>query len=129
MFFNAAIFVSVLAVVGFVIAAPTGLQHGDGTFYATGLGACGKVNVDTDMIAAVSHQFFNSFPGAGANPNNNPICGRAATVHHGSKTIKVQITDRCGGCKGATDLDFSPSAFNKLADPSVGRIPITWTLD
>ncbi len=67
-----------------------------GTFYAPGLGACGKTNDDNQLIAAVSHQVFDSFslvsllslspffcgPEAihshrkGGDPNNNSICGR-----------------------------------------------------
>ena len=53
-----------------------------GTFYATGLGACGITNNDGDYIAAASHILYDSFPGyAGGNPNNNPICGRYATAN------------------------------------------------
>jgi len=34
--------------------------------------------------------------------------------------------DRCVGC-GLLDLDFSPSAFDELADPSVGRLSdVSW---
>jgi hypothetical protein len=40
--------------------------------YGTGLGACGIVSTDTSMIAAASHLLFDSFPGATANPNENP---------------------------------------------------------
>jgi len=94
---------------------------GDGTFYATGLGACGITNNDNDMIAAASQAFFDSFPGAGVNPNLNPLCGRKVSVTFGGVTIVVSITDRCTGCAFGA-LDFSPAAFNKLADPSVGRI-------
>jgi len=105
-----------------------GTQTGQGTFYATGLGACGIVNTDADHIAAVSHLLFDNFPGYdGANPNNNPMCGRKVTAHYQGKTVTVALTDRCTGC-ALTDLDFSPSAFNTLADPSVGRISgMTWT--
>jgi hypothetical protein len=35
---------------------------GDGTFYATGLGACGIVNTDSDFIAAVAEGQFDTFP-------------------------------------------------------------------
>ena len=35
---------------------------GDGTFYATGLGACGETNNDGDFIAAIGHGGFDSFP-------------------------------------------------------------------
>jgi len=104
----------------------TGTQSGDGTFYATGLGACGITNNDSQHIAAVSHLLYDSFPGyQGGNPNNNPICGRKVIAHHGGNSVEVTITDRCAACK-ETDLDFSPSAFNTLADPALGRIAITW---
>lgn len=36
--------------------------HYSGTFYATGLGACGITNNDNQHIAAVSHLLFDSFP-------------------------------------------------------------------
>lgn len=100
----------------------TGTQTGQGTFYATGLGACGIVNKDTDYIAAVSHLLFDNYPGYnGANPNRNPMCGRKVRVTYNGKSIVVALTDRCEACK-VTDLDFSPSAFKDLADFSVGRI-------
>ena len=113
-----------------------------GTYYATGLGACGIYNVDTDYIAAASHILYDSFPGyAGGNPNANPICGRKATAHCKSclrsllrwalclhllssdqgKSVTVAITDRCEAC-AEWDLDFSPSAFSQLADESLGRL-------
>jgi len=100
---------------------------GDGTYYATGLGACGIVNKDTDFIAAVSKDFFDTFPGYnGANPNNNGLCGRKVSVEYQGKTITVSLTDRCTGCAYSA-LDFSPAAFNALADPAVGRIhDLTW---
>ncbi len=40
----------------------TGTQHGDGTYYNTGLTACGTQNNDQELIAAVSHLLFDSFP-------------------------------------------------------------------
>ncbi|KJA29161.1 hypothetical protein HYPSUDRAFT_127841 [Hypholoma sublateritium FD-334 SS-4] len=104
-----------------------GTQTGQGTFYATGLGACGITNTDTDHIAAVSHLLFDVFPGYnGVNPNSNPLCGKTVTATYQGKSVVVALTDRCTGC-ALTDLDFSPSAFDILADPSVGRISgMTW---
>ncbi|KAG6888691.1 hypothetical protein C0995_006681, partial [Termitomyces sp. Mi166 len=104
-----------------------GTQTGQGTFYSTGLGACGIVNKDSDHIAAVSHLLFDAFPGYdGVNPNDNPMCGKQVSVSYGGKSVTVTLTDRCTGC-ALTDLDFSPSAFNILADFSVGRIQdIEW---
>ncbi|GJE91509.1 RlpA-like double-psi beta-barrel-protein domain-containing protein-containing protein [Phanerochaete sordida] len=105
----------------------TGTHSGDGTFYATGLGACGITNDDGDHIAAASHVLFDSFPGyKGGNPNANPICGRKATAKYQGKSVTVTITDRCEACK-EWDLDFSPAAFDKLADEGVGRLHgVTW---
>jgi expansin (peptidoglycan-binding protein) len=105
------------------------MYTGQGTFYATGLGACGITNNDGQDIAAVSHMFFDAFPGYnGINPNTNPLCGKTARVTYQGTTIEVQLTDRCGGCQYG-DLDFSPHAFNQLADPSQGRISnIEWEI-
>jgi hypothetical protein len=104
-----------------------GTQTGQGTFYATGLGACGITNKDTDHIAAVSHLLFDNFPGyAGVNPNNNPLCGRTVTATYKGKSTVVALTDRCTGC-AVTDLDFSPRAFSDLADFALGRLDgVTW---
>jgi len=103
---------------------------GDGTYYETGLGACGWYNSDTDYIAAVGAGYFDSYPGATANPNDNPICGRQITAQYGGNQVSVSIVDRCAGCAGAYDLDFSPSAFSQLADQSVGRLTgVQWSFD
>ncbi|KAF8640794.1 hypothetical protein AX17_000443 [Amanita inopinata Kibby_2008] len=107
-----------------------GTQAGQGTFYATGLGACGITNNDGDYIAAASHLLFDAFPGyAGGDPNSNPICGRKVHVTRmlkdQGKSVTVAITDRCEAC-ALTDLDLSPTAFNHLDDPSVGRFAMEW---
>jgi len=44
--------------------------------------------------------------------------------------VTVMVTDKCPGCKGKFDLDLSPAAFNKLGDPSVGRLTgVEWSFD
>ena len=40
-------------------------------------------------------------------------------------SINVRVVDQCPGCKKG-DLDFSESAFKKIAEPIQGRVPITW---
>ncbi|KAG6332260.1 hypothetical protein ID866_6831 [Astraeus odoratus] len=103
-----------------------GTQTGQGTFFNTGLGACGITNNDGEHIAAVSQLLFDIYPGyTGTNPNTNPICGKTVTAHYQGRSTTVIITDRCVAC-AITDLDFSPAAFNDLADPAQGRIDITW---
>ncbi|KAF9065163.1 RlpA-like double-psi beta-barrel-protein domain-containing protein-containing protein [Rhodocollybia butyracea] len=99
---------------------------GDGTFFVPGLGACGFENTSTQLVAALGHIDFDSFSGGNPNPNDNPVCGRQVKASSGGKSVTVEIVDRCAGCAGEFDLDFSETAFAALADPSVGRIPITW---
>ncbi|KAA1468194.1 hypothetical protein DENSPDRAFT_833424 [Dentipellis sp. KUC8613] len=111
-------------------AAPAGFlagtQTGQGTYYATGLGSCGIVNNDSDYIVAVSHLLYDSYPGAGANPNANPVCNKRIQAHYQGKSVTVTVTDRCEACK-MTDLDFSPAAFSQLASESIGRLNgVTW---
>lgn len=130
MFFTAAASLyALLAAVGLGYAAPASVNHGDGTFFTPGLGACGYTNSSTQHIAAVSKQFFDSFGGGYSNPNDAPICGKWATIHYNDKTTRVQIVDRCGGCVGPTDVDMAPAAFDDLADEKLGRIKITWSID
>ncbi|KAI0092377.1 loosenin [Irpex rosettiformis] len=125
MFFTTFLY-AFLALVGFVMAAPSSVHKGAATFFTPSIGACGKQSTSSDHIVAVSSQFFNSFPGAGANPNKNPICGKTLTVHFKGKSTKVTVVDSCPGC-GLLDLDLSPAAFNDLASPDLGRIQVTWT--
>lgn len=66
----------------------------------------------------------------GTNPNNNPLCGRkvwATRLREDGKDVSVVATvvDRCVGCK-AGDLDFSPTLFEELAHPDLGRVTISW---
>ena len=42
----------------------------------------------------------------------------------GNVSIDVVVVNRCVGCK-AYDLDFSPWAFDKLADEVLGRVDVT----
>ncbi|EJD03837.1 expansin family protein [Fomitiporia mediterranea MF3/22] len=100
---------------------------GQGTFYQIGLGACGVTNGGNDKIAAVSHLLFDAFPGYdGVNPNSNPVCGKSITLTYQGKSTTVKIEDRCEAC-ALTDIDLAPSAFEQIADFSVGRISgMTW---
>ncbi|KAI0056735.1 hypothetical protein BV25DRAFT_1547381 [Artomyces pyxidatus] len=126
-------FSAVSAVLACVLAAPAPVKRdarlsGQGTFFTPGLGACGKTSSSSDLIVAVSTDVFNGFPGAGADPNANPICGKTITANFQGKSVTVEVVDECPGC-AANDLDFSPAAFDQLADESLGRIDITWSFD
>ncbi|KAI5962127.1 DAG7 [Candida pseudojiufengensis] len=105
---------------------PTGGStfSGEGTFYTPGLGACGSYHDDSDYIIAISHELYDS-KNIGNNPNNNPLCNKKIRAYYNGNSVDVTVVDRCEGC-AYNDLDFSPTAFSKLADQSLGRIDITW---
>ncbi|KAL8377378.1 hypothetical protein RB595_008182 [Gaeumannomyces hyphopodioides] len=101
-------------------------HEGELTFYDPGLGACGGSHGGGDMIAAVARSVFDAAANKGdGNPNNNPICGRRIRVERGDGSVDVVVVDRCEGCK-PTDLDLSPSAFQRLAREEDGRVVGQW---
>lgn len=109
---------------------PTGSKTytGDLTYYGPGMGACGVVSGDDDPIVAVSHYVFDAVQ-AGSNPNANPLCGRKIRAERNDngamKSVDLTVVDRCTGCQ-PDDLDVSPGMFAKLADPTLGRVTVTW---
>ncbi|GAA5928388.1 hypothetical protein JCM1841_003546, partial [Sporobolomyces salmonicolor] len=95
--------------------------------FAPGLGACGTTATSNSSIVAVSHLLYDTFPGATANPNLNPICGQKILATYAGTSVEVTVQDRCEGC-AMWDLDFSPSMFEQLADLDVGRLQgVQWT--
>lgn len=103
---------------------------GDLTYYNPGLGACGIDSTDNDPVVAISHYTFDAAQ-TGSDPNQNPLCNRkirATRVNEKtgkSVSIDVTVIDRCTGCQ-PTDIDVSPAMFNKMADPDLGRVKVTW---
>ncbi|KAJ1324849.1 expansin [Microdochium nivale] len=113
-----------LAAASTALFAATGASayNGQATYYAPGLGACGKTHGANDLIAAVSASLFTT-----ANPNKDPICGRKAKITRGSKSVTVTIVDKCPSCPKA-NIDLSPAAFKKLGTLAEGRISVKWNL-
>jgi hypothetical protein len=119
-----------------------------GTFYTPGLGACGGTNNENQDVVAIPFGLWDQVPGwDGANPNNNPICGKSIDITYQGKTVTAVVVDECMGCTNngscgqscqlcifclsvltlLNSVDMSPHAFNQLADPSLGRIHgISW---
>ncbi|KAJ7223509.1 plant expansin [Mycena pura] len=95
---------------------------GDGTVYQPALGACGISNTADQLIVAVGHGLFDSYPGATANPNLNPICGKKLKASYNGKSVTVTVEDRCAGCAGADDLDFAQAAWTELGQTESTRI-------
>ncbi|WP_257004431.1 expansin EXLX1 family cellulose-binding protein [Streptomyces sp. SA15] len=96
-------------------------HRGVATVYdaGTGDGACSYGPSDDLMIAAMNHTDYEVSKACGAY-----VLVRAA----GGASVTVRITNECPLPCAPGQLDLSAQAFAKLADPSRGRIPITWTL-
>ncbi|WVQ93638.1 hypothetical protein IAU59_000714 [Kwoniella sp. CBS 9459] len=92
---------------------------GTGTFYYTGLGACGQYSKDSDfMVALNSAQYGGGYPG--------PQCFKGITVQANGKTVGgVTILDECPTC-GYGSLDLSPGLFQQFAGFDAGVVSITW---
>ncbi|MEW1718131.1 RlpA-like double-psi beta-barrel domain-containing protein [Streptomyces sp. NPDC093109] len=97
------------------------VHYGDGTYYNTGLGACGWRNNDSQLVVAVSQRWYGTAP----NPNNSAACGKQLKVRGPLGVVYVTIVDKCMGC-ATDDLDLSPAAFRQIANISQGRVSIRW---
>ncbi|MGW8779438.1 expansin EXLX1 family cellulose-binding protein [Streptomyces sp. NPDC055796] len=100
---------------------PKTTYKGIATAYAAGdgNGACLLGPSDDLMIAAMNTTDYESSKACGAY-----VLVRAAN----GASITVRITNECPLPCAPGQLDLSEKAFAKLADPKVGRIPITWSL-
>ncbi|KAJ7461356.1 hypothetical protein B0H11DRAFT_1816713 [Mycena galericulata] len=109
---------------------------GDLTWYTPGEmndTACGQKHADTDPIAALAIEFFDNYPGATADSNDNPLCGRqivvTASPSAGAPAVNFTATvaDICGNCNITNSVDVTPVLFTQVAPQSVGRLHnITW---
>ncbi|MCZ4101726.1 hypothetical protein C8250_000870 [Streptomyces sp. So13.3] len=100
---------------------PAVSYKGVATSYAAGdgNGACLYGPSSDLMIAAMNHTDYESAKACGAY-----VLVRAAN----GASITVRIVNECPLPCAPGQLDLSQQAFVKLANPSLGRIPITWTL-
>ena len=99
-------------------------NDGSFTWYNTGLGACGQVHTDADLVVALSAPLFDPYT-PNSNPNYNSLCNRRLRANYNGRSVDAIVVDRCLAC-ATYDLDLSPAAFQQLADLSVGRIQGTW---
>ncbi|MFF2079788.1 expansin EXLX1 family cellulose-binding protein [Kitasatospora sp. NPDC058162] len=98
----------------------TGYQ-GVATSYdaADGNGACSFGPSDDMMVAAMNFTDYERSRACGAS-----VLVRAAN----GASVTVRIVNECPLPCAPGQLDLSHQAFGKLADLSVGRLPITWSL-
>ncbi|WLW55322.1 expansin EXLX1 family cellulose-binding protein [Streptomyces sp. YU58] len=100
---------------------PAVTYSGVATFYdaGNGDGACLFGPTDDVMTAAMNTTDYET----------SKACGAHVLVRTASgASVTVRITNECPGDCAPGQLDLSAEAFAKLADPTAGRIPITWTL-
>lgn len=94
--------------------------RGVATFYdSDGGGACLYDPSGDVMTGAMNSTDYESAKACGAY-----VSVRAAN----GTSITVRITNECPGDCAPGQIDLSAEAFAKLADPTAGRIAITWNL-
>ncbi|MFE7275628.1 expansin EXLX1 family cellulose-binding protein [Streptomyces sp. NPDC057623] len=100
---------------------PGTVYEGVATFYDTGNGdgACLYGPTDDVMTAAMNHTDYETAKACGAH-----VLVRAA----GGASVTVRVTNECPLPCAPGQLDLSAEAFARLAAPSTGRVPITWSL-
>ena len=95
------------------------VRSGEGTFYgATGAGNCSFDATPQDLMVAAMNA--SDYAGAAA-------CGEYVTVTGPRGSVTVRIVDQCPECQSG-DIDLSAEAFALIAEPSAGRVPISWQI-
>jgi len=98
---------------------PGKTYSGDGTYYAgDGSGNCSFPAGGSVMYAAMNNTDYGT---------DGYACGAYVEATGPKGKVTVQIVDRCPGCK-VGDIDFSPEAFDLIANRADGRVPITWNI-
>jgi hypothetical protein len=107
---------------GNVVASGTG----DATYYDVSVGAtsCGGTYSNSQNVVALSLADMNN----GANPNNNPLCGKTITITYGGASFTGTVVDSCQACaKGSIDL--SQGFFPIVFPTGDGRVHgVSWTI-
>ncbi|MCA9521079.1 MAG: hypothetical protein KC609_08905 [Myxococcales bacterium] len=96
-----------------------GDEHdGEGTYYveADGSGNCGFPATPNDLMVGAMNQ---------TDYQDSAVCGSCVHIVGPKGEIDVRIVDRCPECAPG-DIDLSPSAFDRIAEHSAGRVPIRW---
>ncbi|KAF8901864.1 hypothetical protein CPB84DRAFT_908295 [Gymnopilus junonius] len=124
--FKFALFVLLVAVSTTSTAAQA--RVGDLFNFIPSLGACGFTNTSQQIVASVPSAVFSSYPGAGTNPNKNPICHHSVQIESGQTTLTAPIVDFY---TAATDsnVGLSAAGFVKFADLDDGVVRnVSWVV-
>lgn len=94
------------------------IHRGYATYYtwADGGGNCMFDPTPNDlMVGAMNHIDY-----AGS-----AVCGSSVIMSGPRGEVAVRIVDQCPEC-GQGDIDLSLQAFSRIADTTLGRVPISW---
>ncbi|MGI5191939.1 expansin EXLX1 family cellulose-binding protein [Promicromonospora sp. CA-289599] len=100
---------------------PGTTYEGDATHYeaADGNGACSFGPSDDMMVVAMNETDYE----------NSRACGATVLVRAANgNAVTARVTNVCPLPCAPGQLDLSKQAFAELADPQLGRIPVTWSL-
>lgn len=93
--------------------------EGKATYYdfADGSGACSFDATPNDLLVGAMN--FPDYQASGA-------CGACVAIDGPDGSVTVRIVDLCPECESG-HIDLSPEAFSKVADLSLGVVPISWS--
>ncbi|WP_374673976.1 expansin EXLX1 family cellulose-binding protein [Ideonella sp.] len=93
------------------------VHSGDATFYSYSGGGNCSLPVPAMPTAALNAADYNGAQACGA-------CLRVTNPANG-KAVDVRVDDSCPEC-AVGDVDLDDDAFAAIAEPWLGRIPVTW---
>jgi expansin (peptidoglycan-binding protein) len=92
-------------------------------YYQNGnAGACNNYNPDSALIGAIDVSWYGNTGVA------SPLCGQQVLITNtdNGKQVTITIQDACPTCVNNNCIDLSVAAFDTIADPSTGMVPIKW---
>lgn len=104
-----------------------GQYSGDATYYdvSVGLGSCGWQGSNSQDLVAIASDVMDN----GANPNDNPKCGKTITIYYNGNTHTATVYDTCPTCAGGS-IDLTQELFQKVAPDGDGRVHgVSWSFD
>lgn len=108
-----------IAVAGIIVASSTHAAHtGEGTFYSYSGGGNCMLPVPADIYTAAMNA---------KDYTNSKACGGVIVVTNqdNGMSVTVRIDDQCPECAPG-DVDLTQQAFEQIAAPVTGRIPVSW---
>lgn len=102
-----------------------GQYSGDITYYdvSVGAGSCGWQGSNGQDLVAIAADVMQN----GANPNDNPNCGKTINIYYNGNTHTATVYDTCPTCSGGS-LDLTQELFQKVAPDGDGRVHgVSWS--